>query len=381
MKLLSSLKNKMSKKGIKVKAPSAAPKAAPSVGSKLDPFKKVASDFGKNMSKTFSKANIASFANKTMAMRKIMVAILFIAIIVAIVAVAIYFARVKYPRPLYLNAPKDIGDIMTEIYMHMNEFHNLASRVQDFAPIKVPLTLAFIESNIQVQPKDSRQKLLVKGMVLGPCGPREQGNIISMSSNPSQATQLSPPKMPQHKESPFEVYLKHENLMNGWDQVIYKDILKHYRQYSECASDNIVGEQAVRMVVNQVRDMQAELTKAIESLWAYEVDGIGETEANAQLLTEYCVGIHMMYFYLYESTKNLKEMYDNRRFSLFNFLIVLIDPMVKNILEKEIKARWIDVTTKSTIDAKRKQFDELWKILGDAITSAPSKLLDFISAM
>jgi hypothetical protein len=366
----------------KAAAPSiAAPKAA-SIASKLDPFKKVASDFGKNMSKTFSKANLSGFANRTMGIRKILVALLFIGIIVAIVMVAIYFARVRYPRPIYLNAAKDIDDIMRDIYIQMNEFANLASRVQEFAPVSVPKTVAFIESNIVVQPNNSRQQLATKGMVLGGCGSREQGSILNFSEEKkTQSQQLTPPKMPQHTETPFEVYLKHENLMNGWDQVIYKDILKHYRQYSECASDNSAGETVVRAVVNQVREVQAELIAAVQAVEKYETDGIEEGEANAELITEYCVGVHMMYFYLYESTKNLKEMYDSRRWSMFNFLKVTINPMVENILEKEIKSRWIEVTMKSTITERREEFDRLWKKLDESITNAPSKLLDIISAM
>ena len=359
----------------------AKPGAKKSVFSKLtDPMKKVADDAGKGLAKAFSGANLSKFASKTMIVKKIVIALLFLSAIVALVIIAVYFVRVRYPRPLYLNAAKDVDDILMEIYIHLNQFHNVAKRVESFVTVRVPKTLAFIESNIEVQPPDSSQPLVVKGLVLGTCAPREQDSILKFSSEQSPAKQISPPRMPQHKESPFEVYLKHENIFQGWDQTIYSNFLKHYRQYSECASDNNLGEQTVGKLINEVRAVQAELIQAVDAIRLFEVEGIGDG-ANSELLVEYCIGVHMMYFYLYECTKNLKEMFDIRRFSLFNFLKVLIDPMITNILDKEIKARWIDVTMKSTLDAQRAEFDRLWNSLGDTIRNAPSKLVDIIGQL
>lgn len=363
---------------------------------------------------------LLAFLNTGIKLRDFAIAAIVLVVLALIVYVCVFFYRKKYPRPIFLFSSVSLNKQMGHVYEDMNLLYHridlmssgLAAAANDARnafmraahlaeepsgnlapPVSIPLTIQFIKDNIELQDPSKRASIQTKPAPLAACednaipskciGP-DGGVDKTKLDDPDCKLANTQPKGVAHGatgETKFEIYLSHDNLLkSGADKFIYRRIMKHFRKYSACGTDNNAGFAAVEAVVKEVEAVQQELEQAMGALDAFETEF---PPGQAAKWVDYCVSVRKLHFYFHHGTNELKGMYDIRRFSLLNFLVVLMRPYVDKILIKEIYMRWVDVFSWSSINEAREAFDKFWYWIGNGGGGTwpgllPSKMLEGI---
>jgi hypothetical protein len=327
---------------------------------------------------TLLPAKLLAFLNTGIKLKEFAVALLILAAMGLVVYVCYYLYRKQYPRPFFLFSSVSLGKQMQDIFDEMNVMYDSITKMQGSVPISIPMTIRFIEDNIVTTQPSFKQSTKKRPAPAKRCednsAPKKEGcdDPVKAASNPvCSADKVNIPKGEAHAatgETKFEIYLSHDNLLKSKiDKFIFRRVMKHFRKYSECRTDNIAGFEAVEAIVKEVEVVQKELDAAMVALDAFEATFPPDQAAN---LVDYCVSVRKLHFYFHHGTNQLKEMYDMRRWSLLNFLVVLMRPYVDQIIVKEIYMRWVDAFTWSNINESQKAFDKFWTWIGEGTRDA-----------
>ena len=312
--------------------------------------------------------------------REFAIALVILAAFLALAVIAYYCITVRYPRPFLLGKGQNLSKIMADIHEDMNVlYHRLTSSKLD-VPVKVPLTIKFIEDSINVQSLESAKAVKTKSAPYASCkgdgaaSAADGYNLPDKCYLPEKVAgagrTLDPAKVndgdcirgaaqPKHHTTLFEMYLMHEDIVGSMiDGTLFK-VLHNYKQYSACGRDNAAGQETVAAAIARVRDDQKELEAAVVQLDTFERPFEGDKAG----IVDYCVAIRQLHFYICTSAPPLKAMYDSRRMSMFNFLFVLINPFIDKFLYREIWSRWADALSKDSISEARSGFGDWWQMI------------------
>lgn len=332
---------------------------------------------------TLLPAKLLAFLNTGIKLKEFAVALLILAAMGLVAYVCYYLYRKQYPRPFFLFTSVSLGNEMKEIFDDMNVLYDSISKMQGSVPISIPMTIRFIEDNIVTTQLSFKQSTKTRPAPAKPCkdnnAPSKEGceDPEKAGSNPAcSSDKIKVPEGEPHEatgETKFEIYLSHDNLLKSKiDKFVFRRIMKHFRKYSACKTDNNAGFEAVEAIVKEVEVVQKELDAAMVALDAFEATFPADQAAN---LVDYCVAVRKLHFYFHHGTNQLKEMFDMRRWSLLNFLVVLMRPYVDKIIVKEIYMRWVDAFSWSNITESQKAFDEFWDWIGQGTRDASGKKL------
>lgn len=325
---------------------------------------------------------LLAFMNTGIKLRDFAIAIIVLLILVLIVYVIMYGYRVRYPRPFFLFHSMTLTKTMGDTYNDINLLYHRIEKTSALGPpASLPLTMEFIRQMIEVQePSKVKGYIGTKALPLGSCDgndvPSEcigsDGNVdpnmkdANGKAMPVCGAGANIPKGTPHdgtNETKFEAYLSHDHIMNNKvDRFIFYRILKHFRKYSACGTDNDAGVKAIEDCIKDVEAVKAELEAAMPILDAFEKEFPAD---QAVTWVDYCVSVRKLHFYFHHGSDELKEMYDIRRFSLFNFLVVLMRPYVDKIIIKEIYMRWVDAFSMKSINKSHADFRDWWTWLGE----------------
>ncbi len=289
------------------------------------------------------------------------IAICVLAAIIAICVLIYYFITVQHPRRFWLNSSKNLDNMMKNVYEDLNTYYFKINNVYDKLPVKIPKTLAFIDAMINVyDPTTSRTPLTTKGAPLRQCGDKSGQPNSNLESYPQDAPK--PPRQAQQYNTTLALYLYYDNVLkSNIDNYIFKTVFKRFKPLSECSTDNERGYETVEDAIMAVEEVQDELRAAVIQMTAFEKEG----QVLSPELVDACVSVHMLHYTLVTCADQLKEMHDIRRFSLINYLLILVRPLVHNILIKEVYALWTDLFDRETIDNSHKSFESFWYWIGN----------------
>jgi hypothetical protein len=82
-----------------------------------------------------------------------------------------------------------------------------------------------------------------------------------------------------------------------------------------------------------------------------------------QVYIDFCIGIRTMNMYLNVYDKSLKNMFENRRMSFFNYFIMLVRPQWEKFILEEVVQRWRDALSSENEDSTRTKFKTKWENL------------------
>ena len=318
--------------------------------------------------KTLLPERLLAFMNTGIKLREFFVAVIVLVILALLVMLVIYLYRVRYPRPLFLYSSQNIDKVMGGIYKDMNELHHKIGAVS--GPVSIPLTMQLIKDTIEVQDPKLGTPVKTKPAVLMACEenakPGCEGGGEPGKANMDCRVAENQPTGVAHAnegETKLALYFGYVGVFGSRiDNYIYRYIMKHYRKFSACGTDSVVGYQTIEKIIQDVEAVRAELDSSMGALEAFESQ-VFPADTAVQMV-DYCVSVRKVHFYFHTVAQQLREMYDIRRFSMFNFLVVLMRPYVDKIIVKEIYMRWVDVFSWSTMNESRKSFDELWHWIG-----------------
>ena len=93
-----------------------------------------------------------------------------------------------------------------------------------------------------------------------------------------------------------------------------------------------------------------------------------------QQFIDMCIGVQLMNLYLNVYFDNIKELHNSRRFSFFNFLIVLVKPYVKQLIFEKIVDPWKQLTSPKGRLKQWNAFMKAWKSIGQNLKDLPANL-------
>ncbi len=281
--------------------------------------------------------------------REVLIAVAIIVLLGIVGYIIWYSMRVKHPRPFWLNASQDLPAIMARVYQDMDGINENLKRHTDV--ISLPVTSQFIDDILSVTVQGQRRVVRPRAMSLSPCVDVEfKGD-------------RKPPVQKQDDDdvrNVFQVYLEYNDIYNSSiDFVVYTTIMKHFKRFSQCGTDNDAGLKSVVTALEYVGKVQDELKGAIEKMDAQQWD------LKSPDILHLHTGVRRLHFYLVGiGCDQLKQMYQNRMFSITHFLIVLTKPFVDKILVKEVYARFVDMFSLQTINKTWTDYRKFWTWLG-----------------
>jgi hypothetical protein len=94
-----------------------------------------------------------------------------------------------------------------------------------------------------------------------------------------------------------------------------------------------------------------------------------------QQYIDLCIGVSVAHLYFGAYFDDIKDMHNSRRFSFFNFLIILIKPAVKEFIIKRIKKPWQEIFDSKFQRRAFNQFRDSWLRLGETLANLPRMLI------
>lgn len=122
-------------------------------------------------------------------------------------------------------------------------------------------------------------------------------------------------------------------------------------------------------------------TPAAVNLAQEFVKSCNAQQMSHELFTEYiqqfidvCVGIQVMHLYLNVYFDDIKDLHNSRRFSFFNFLIILIKPYVKNLIFDSIVEPAKELFSSDGIKKEKDKCVIAWMGIGQKLIDLPKSL-------
>lgn len=94
-------------------------------------------------------------------------------------------------------------------------------------------------------------------------------------------------------------------------------------------------------------------------------------KANLARLIDLCLGLNILHLYMNIYFEDIKELHNNRRFSFFNYLIILIKPYVQTLIFDRIAEPWKETLSSKGFERKRTEFDVFYDKIGQDIKNIP----------
>jgi hypothetical protein len=236
------------------------------------------------------------------------------------------------------------------------------------------------------------------------------GNLLDMM-NCKQTIAYFEANKEETLEKNFDTYFKYYDIMHSsLDQWFHSNELEKF------ARDGMTGETYLNNLIKSIQRIRAEIKQSVNdnrylptvqrvvflcsSLTKEEYEKVNlpnlpskplaesfitachnkqinyETFMNnIQQFIDLCIGIQIMHLYFSVYFNDIKELHNSRRFSFFNFLIVLMKPYVRQLIFEKIVDPWKELMSPKGRFKDWKKFIKAWKTIGDAIKSLPKKLV------
>jgi hypothetical protein len=103
---------------------------------------------------------------------------------------------------------------------------------------------------------------------------------------------------------------------------------------------------------------------------------IGHTafQSYLQEFIDVCIGMQLMNLYFHVYFDKIKELHNSRRFSFFNFLIVLVKPYVKSLILDKVVDPWKTLMSAKGRSKDWRAFKTAWDSIGPILTNLPRTL-------
>jgi hypothetical protein len=93
-----------------------------------------------------------------------------------------------------------------------------------------------------------------------------------------------------------------------------------------------------------------------------------------QQFIDMCIGISVTNLYLDNYFVSIKDLHNSRRFSFFNFLIILIKPYVIELIFKNIVNKWKELFSSKSLKRSYTEFEKAWLGIGKLLSNLPTTL-------
>ena len=99
-----------------------------------------------------------------------------------------------------------------------------------------------------------------------------------------------------------------------------------------------------------------------------------EFQSFTQQFIDLCIGFSVTNLYLDNYFDDIKSLHNSRRFSFFNFLIILLKPYVIELLFNNVVNKWKDLFSKKSLARSYKEFQIAWLSIGSMLGNLPKTL-------
>jgi ribosome-binding factor A len=93
-----------------------------------------------------------------------------------------------------------------------------------------------------------------------------------------------------------------------------------------------------------------------------------------QQFIDLCIGFSVINLYLSNYFDDIKELHNSRRFSFYNFLIILLKPYVTELILNNVVTKWKRLFSSRERDKTWKEFKLAWSKIGDSLGKLPKTL-------
>ena len=170
----------------------------------------------------------------------------------------------------------------------------------------------------------------------------------------------------------LEWYFKYNGVFESpVDLFLYDSIFKEFRRdefqppasvpkTSNNKNDN--GRDYCKSKIDRVQRMLVDALPTALSIFDKVEQQIYESQefVGKQLYIDFCIGVRAMNMYLNVYDKALKNMYENRRVSFFNFFIMLVRPQWDKFIMQEVVHRWREALSSENENSTRSKFKTKW---------------------
>jgi len=170
----------------------------------------------------------------------------------------------------------------------------------------------------------------------------------------------------------FEWYFKYNGIFESpVDLFLYDSIFKEFRRdefqppprlFNVSLNKNDNGREYCKSKIDKVKRMLVDaLPTALAAFGKIEKE-IYESKdfIGKQIYIDFCIGVRTMNMYLNVYDKSLKNMYENRRVSFFNYFIMLVRPQWEKFIMEEVVQRWRDALSSENENSTRDKFKTKW---------------------
>lgn len=170
----------------------------------------------------------------------------------------------------------------------------------------------------------------------------------------------------------LEWYLKYNGIFESpVDLFLYDSIFKEFRRDefqpppqipATSLNKNDNGRDYCQSKIDRVKRMLVDALPTALSAFERVEKEIYESRdfQGKQIYIEFCIGVRAMNMYLNVYDKTLKDMYESRRVSFFNYFIMLVRPQWQKFIMEEVVQRWRDALSSENENSTREKFKTKW---------------------
>ena len=171
-------------------------------------------------------------------------------------------------------------------------------------------------------------------------------------------------------EQNLKVYFQFDSIFrNDIDLWLYDKVFKEFRQFS-VNDDNSEGKANLLNRLEITRRVKVVLDRMMPKFKEFE-EALYQAEEFPLKSTyiDFATKMRVIEMYMTTYSNHLMSMYENRRYSFFNYLIYLVRPHYERIFEKQVIERWRKALSKMDADKAKIEFDVFWSDLRKKIIS------------
>jgi hypothetical protein len=277
---------------------------------------------------------LSKFASFTVKSKEFLIALGVLAAFILLIVLIIYGARVMHPRGIFIRRSENLDKIMATFIADMRAVEKKYRRVQ------------------------AKQKLSPVNTALS-----SMGGVMDFIASPSFAQDI-------------ETYFKYQSIFNNvMDEWLFTNIFKEFKQFSP-TRNNEDGKVRLQAKMQRTREFIARVENVRSEIDAIEkkVYTIPSNNVDKAAYVDVCAGFRMIDALFAHYSPVLMAMYENRRFSFFNYLVFLVRPHYEKLVVEQVIVRWRDALRGASVDQKREEFRVWWDGLRQKILNLATKI-------
>ncbi len=277
---------------------------------------------------------LSKFASFTVKSKEFLIALGVLAAFILLIVLIIYGAKVMHPRGIFIRRAENLDKIMASFIADMRAVEKKYRQVQ------------------------SKKKLAPLNLSLS-----SMGGVMDFIASPSFAKDI-------------ETYFKYQSIFNNvMDEWLFTNIFKEFKQFSP-TRDNTDGKNRLQSKLQRTREFIARVENVRREMDAIErlVYALPSSSVDKPAYVDVCAGFRTIDALFTHYSPTLMAMYENRRFSFFNYLVFLVRPHYEKLVVEQVIVRWRDALRGAQVDQKREEFRVWWDGLRQKILNLATKI-------